>query len=447
MKKITFTLFAMLLFFSATFAQQGIDCDDIIIGDGTTSTYEIPINTFYCHSYTQQIYDAEELGEVANGWQISSISFYKTGTCQYTKTNQTIYLWNTNKSNFSNTTDWVPLSELTQVYAGSIYFNGLEEWLTIQLDEPFIYTGENLVVAVLNNSGLYPTCGNNNGVFKYHTANSKTLHYRVDGLVPINPVEQLVATGLISNRNNVIFTICEELPLPEYTLNPNNIIGEGAEITLVPNPIPYGGNGTAYFTTTRNCYYITDVIIGSEHLGAINSYEFVNVTAPLPVIEVVTSIYQYEITVTQFLDGMIMEPGGGAIYDCGTMVAFSFSPPAFYKIEKVLIDGVEISEAQSGGYSFQVTGNHSIEVYFISEVAIHDPIISDISIYSHANIVYIVNENHRSISEIMILDMYGRTVWQGKLQEQIAINVANGIYTVRIATDDKFITTKVSIQK
>jgi hypothetical protein len=43
--------------------------------------------------------------------------------------------------------------------------------------------------------------------------------------------------------------------------------------------------------------------------------------------------------------------------------------------------------------------------------------------------------------------MYGRIVWQGKPQERIVLNVANGVYAVRIATEDNFITKKIFIQR
>ncbi|MDR2970918.1 MAG: hypothetical protein LBU83_03175, partial [Bacteroidales bacterium] len=116
--KITISLFAMLLFVSAAIAQNS-DCNQIVIGNGTELSHEIPINTLYHHSYSQQIYEASEMDNLPIDSPIYSVSFYKVGSCDYIKPNQSIYIGNTNKTNFSNTSDWVPISELIQVYSGS----------------------------------------------------------------------------------------------------------------------------------------------------------------------------------------------------------------------------------------------------------------------------------------------------------------------------------------
>ena len=362
MKKITLLFFTIFLFFSLTFAQ--IPCDDIIIGNGTELSYEIPLNTFYNYSYTQQIYDADELEDLTAGMQIYFIAFYKDVSCEYSKHNQTIYLGNTTKTTFANTSDWVPISELMLVFSGSIIFSEDDQWIIIELQEPFIYTGGNVVVAMLNNDGTYLLCGNLNGKFKYHTVENKTLHYKTDAGA-INPADMPAATGIHAGRNNIIFNYCEDPIFPEYPLNPNNIIGEGATITLVPDPIPYGENGTVYFSTAKGCRYIADVIIAGEHYGQIDSYEFVNVTAPLPVIEVVTDDYQYEITLISYFDGN-MEDFGSSFFDCGTNATIQYVPSDCYEIEKVLMDGVEDEgSAQNGYFTFEnITDNHTLEVFF-----------------------------------------------------------------------------------
>jgi len=523
MKAIILIFSAILLCIGVAFAQPFTDCNDIIIGNGTATSYEIPINTIYNYSYTQQIYEASEIEFFGENTTLTAISFqYVHSTPYYNKIEQTIYLGITDKAVFESTNDWIPLSQLQEVFYGTLDYNNNNEWYTIPLHTPFEYSGGNIVVAVLNNSGNYISI--TQPTFECQNITGKTLHYRVDGSF-INPANPPTATGILAERNNIQFHICGTPSiLPDYTLNPNNIIGEGAEITLVPDPIPHGGTGTVYFTTTRGCAYIADVIIADEHYGPISSYQFVNVTAPLPLIEVVTAMYQYEITANYFVNGN-MESTGGAMVNCGDCFSISFMPSDCYEIEKVLVDGVENMQAiQNGCFTFMsIMGDHTIQIFFkiktfnieatvvgdggsidpsgISEINcgeditytitpdegykishvlvngddmgtintytfaaieadgsievlfslippldITNPTLDGISIYSHTNVVYIVNKKQLPISDVTIFDMYGRTVWQGKVVEnKITLDVANGIYTVRLSSEDQFTTTKVSI--
>jgi len=294
---------------------------------------------------------------------------------------------------------------------------------------------------VLNNSGSYTNCGLLNGRFKYHTADSKTLHYRVDSQ-PINPANPITATGIHEGRNNIIFNICAG----PYTLNPNNIIGIGANITLVPNPIPYGGNGTAYFSSTDKCGTITDVIIDGEHYGVIDSYEFINVTAPLPIIEVVIDEIKYSITAVAHPNGFI-DPQGITEINCEENIIYTIIPNEDYEISFVLVNGSNMGAIDT--YTFaSVVADGTIEAFFSPKNFIKEQFIEGINIYCHANIIYITNENYLSINDITIFDMFGRTIWQGFPQKQpIVLDVANGIYAVRITANNQVSITKVSIQK
>jgi hypothetical protein len=97
-----------------------------------------------------------------------------------------------------------------------------------------------------------------------------------------------------------------------------------------------------------------------------------------------------------------------------------------------------------------IEADGDIEAFFslIPPVIIDEPTIEGLSIYSNKNVVYIVNEKLIPINDVSIFDMYGRIVWQGKpVEQRIVLNVATGIYTVRVTTDDQFTATKVSIQK
>jgi len=203
-------------------------CEDEILDEGNVLLYTIPLNTYFDRSYTQQIFDASEIGGHAHAW-IKSISFQYIHTTAQAPVNQTIYLGNTNKTVFGTTTDWVPVSQMQEVYRGTVTYNNSNAWVTITFNEPFEYTGENLVVAYLNNRGTYTTSTNN--TFRAHNAGSnKTLRYAVDGTTVLNPSSVTYTGTLLSDRNNVKFNVCTpqaECPRP-VNLTVGNILGISA---------------------------------------------------------------------------------------------------------------------------------------------------------------------------------------------------------------------------
>ena len=197
----------------------------VTIGTGTVGKYVIPINTFYNHSYSQQIYTATEIGSQVG--VINSISFQYFFATPQTKNPIKIYLGNTTKSVFSSTSDWVPASGLTEVFSGSVTFtnSGTGYWVTIDLDSPFQWDGtSNLVVAVVNNHGSYST--SSSPTFYASTLTSqKALHYQVDGTTPIN-IATFTSTGtLLSDRSNIQFSfgIPPTCPKPGTIMFSNNL--------------------------------------------------------------------------------------------------------------------------------------------------------------------------------------------------------------------------------
>ncbi|MDR2970613.1 MAG: T9SS type A sorting domain-containing protein, partial [Bacteroidales bacterium] len=71
------------------------------------------------------------------------------------------------------------------------------------------------------------------------------------------------------------------------------------------------------------------------------------------------------------------------------------------------------------------------------------------NVFCHQNRVNIKKEKLVPIQQVEIIDMYGRVVWTGEAvgeKTEITLNVAAGIYGVRIATGEgQYFTTKVII--
>ncbi len=187
-------------------AQFTTDCassNASAINNGTQSTYNgLPVSNYYNFTYTQQIYDAAELG---GAMSISGIAFeYAYATPMSEKDNVTIYLAHTSQSVFSTTSSWIPIDSATVVYTGPMNFE--YGWNKVPLTTPFQYDGtRNLAVIVDDNSGNYD---NSSYVFNVHaTTGNKTIYYKSDSS---NPDPTAPPTGiLLSKRNNIKFMSCD----------------------------------------------------------------------------------------------------------------------------------------------------------------------------------------------------------------------------------------------
>ena len=131
------------------------DCESVTITDDqqlTSSGNVLPINTWYCYSYTQQLFTAEELGFRPRN--IDTISFqYHYSSAE--NRNISLYLAHTSNNTLS---DYLPSVDFELVYSGTYYFSntGNNYWCTIVLQSPFEYNGtDNLLVVMVDNTGSY----------------------------------------------------------------------------------------------------------------------------------------------------------------------------------------------------------------------------------------------------------------------------------------------------
>jgi len=312
-----------------------LDCsnsNDIQAGTGTTSIRNAPMDPYFNYSYAQQIYDAAEIGLPAGA--IGAISFRYTFATPLTFPFFDVYLKNTTQATFATTTNWIPVDGTDKVYSGALSVaNG---WVTIVFDDPFEYEGNNILVAV--NGGIGAYYGSSTATYwqvtNMGTNNNKTMYLARDASA-YTPESGSPGTGTRNvNRPNAIFAFCDKA----YTLNPSNIYGHGAVVTMVPNPVPHGQNAMVYFNMNDDCYYIGDVIIDGVSMGPIASYPFNNVIKNLPIIEVITYAYEYEIVATPGPNGTI-DPIGTVPVDCGGTMTFDFIPDPGYSADEVLFNG------------------------------------------------------------------------------------------------------------
>jgi len=129
----------------------------IQIGKGDETGEYLPVSPDYGYTYSQTIYLKSEIGN--SGGDITTLKYYFDGDGISKTNNWTIYIGHTSKTSFSSSTDWISVSQLTEVFSGSIPDPGTSGWVTIDIDD-FTYNGtDNLVIAVDENQDDYDGSG------------------------------------------------------------------------------------------------------------------------------------------------------------------------------------------------------------------------------------------------------------------------------------------------
>ncbi len=181
------------------------DTEVDIITSSTTVSY-LPFHGLYEYSYSQQIFDANELN--LGTADIKSISFKCTTAPSIDKTGG-IHIWlgQTNKSSFSSTADYVDVNTLTEVFAmpaTQSYTFTAGEWSTFTFDTPFHYDGtSNLVVAFYEGKA-----GWNSSEFAAHnTSDYKAIYLYSDHETEVSYTDPASAIGtknILQKRNDII---------------------------------------------------------------------------------------------------------------------------------------------------------------------------------------------------------------------------------------------------
>lgn len=135
-------------------------CNNLItttIDSSTNDEINVPLNTFYKYSYTQQIYEQEDVGTER---ALTALSFCYAGSAICNRGNIDIYIGHTDRNQFNNSRDFVPVDSLLHVYHGELCVES--GWVKINLDRPFEYNGtQNLVIAIDDNSEVSIARNNN----------------------------------------------------------------------------------------------------------------------------------------------------------------------------------------------------------------------------------------------------------------------------------------------
>ncbi len=179
---------------------KGGNRDEIVIGDGTSTTYVTPFNSLWGYSYVEQIYTADEIGMAGT---INSIAFNMQSTDAATHDIE-IFMVNTDKETFASTSDYVAVTAGDKVFDGSVTFEPAA-WTTITLNTPFYYDGtSNLMIGIHEYTSGYST-----RYFYYTNATGKVVSFHSDSANPdpCNLVSYGGSSYVSPNRANITIDI------------------------------------------------------------------------------------------------------------------------------------------------------------------------------------------------------------------------------------------------
>lgn len=223
-------LLSCLLFLSMMLNAQ------ITLGAGSTNVGTAPISTYYGYSYTQQIFTKQEINANAAG-NITGLKFYLDPSMSIASSSEwVVYLGQTSKTTFASDSDWIPLSQLTEVFSGTVTNNnGVVE---ITFSAPFSYDNiANLVVAAEENSSGYDNNDYDEVMYVYPAAANSTLNYKNDYNDP-DPASPPSSGDLKNYKSVTTFEGLTANPIPlcpvvSYPSNNSTFVPLGSTITWV----------------------------------------------------------------------------------------------------------------------------------------------------------------------------------------------------------------------
>ena len=237
-------------------------------------------------------------------------------------------------------------------------------------------------------------------------------------------------------------------------------VTQGANGTITPGTqtnVTYGSDKT--FTIAANNYYaIVDVIVDGSSRGPISSYTFYNVTGD----HTITAVFEEDCNTPTNLVAMNITTTTADLNWVGTAesyeVRYRAADQTNYTIQTVTGNTLALTNLTPNTlYAWGVRAlcgssltSDWADNSFTTKipVGIANAEFNNVKVYSNQNTVYIVNEDGMAISNVDIYDIYGKQVYTGKVlssPEVISLDVANGNYVVRLATDKGVGVYKVSI--
>ena len=139
---------------SVTFNPAGIQASEsttVTIGNGSSYAGFLPFDSYASYSFDEMIYPGG--GDMVAG-QITHISFHYHPSNGAINHSMDIYLKEVGSTSVFTSDTPIPVSSNDRYFTGTVTASNVDQWVTIELDDPFTYNGtDNILVAVDCNDG------------------------------------------------------------------------------------------------------------------------------------------------------------------------------------------------------------------------------------------------------------------------------------------------------
>jgi hypothetical protein len=361
----------------------------VTIGDGSQNA-RMPVDMYYCNSLFETIYLSSELNFIG---MINGITFYNNFSTSLSDMPTNVWLGTTTQTGLSD--GWIPSTNLTQVFAGTVNYPSGENTITITFPQPFLYLEGNLVMMVERpmDEGYYSPSDQ----FYCQTVGSNRTRNIYDDQTDFDPANPPDEAGIVSGQ----------FPKTSFFIIPGGVghlIGNvygAANVPLNNTTVQIVGGGQAT-TNAQGHYQIQNIIAGTYQVTA-SRFGYISQTVTVIIPEDSTVTRNFTLTqmptvnvtgtvvgsdaLTVGLSGAIISLTGMENYTATTNAQGQFSISGVYS-NQVYEYGITRFGYQyrSGSISVAAT-NYSMGTLIIDEIA-----------YSPMDVSAEQNESHNAVN-------------------------------------------------
>jgi len=213
---------------------------DITVGAGDEQN-RMPFNFNYRFSLYETLYYPSEITQAG---AITAISYYNNFP-DWPYTNQHVQIWMGMTTQSDLSAGWIPSSELTMVFNGHVTFPNGENIVTIILNNPFQYSGNNLVV-MSRSPWVNPWTANPLNFYCQTVGTSRSREYYSDSTNPDPAAPPTSGTNL---------TLSGQFPKTTFHFSDAQLINDLAAVSLTGDSILERGKSYSYIVEVENAGY------------------------------------------------------------------------------------------------------------------------------------------------------------------------------------------------
>ena len=236
------------------------------IGNGTTHDGIVPFGLLMRWSLAQSLYFDHEI--IGRGGAITKIQYFNNFNIEITAP---IEIWMANTM-LTTLDTWVPQSEFTLVFEGEMTFPIGQHTITFDLDVPFTYTGDNLIIMSLPVGEIYSYPGIKN-FYNTYTPDFPTRSLSFfSNWFPFNWAQPPTPSKVNYHANTIIFIENQEMGSVSGTVTSNGTTPvEGATVEII---------GSAFQRTTNaNGEYSFDFLTPGEYQFKASKFGYIDATS------------------------------------------------------------------------------------------------------------------------------------------------------------------------